>query len=149
MARKHGFRGTPVRPPRTPGNMGRMFDNRGDPMVSPKEGQERFGRNIETENPDFDRYFAENAAREKAAQILKPSQVDTTNAFRKALVKQPSLQQKAANIVLAMEKGMRSATVNVKERVSPDKPAKGNFYLFTPTDAPLPKLKPKKGRKKK
>jgi hypothetical protein len=84
MARKHGFRGTPVRPPKGPATIGRVFEQRGDPMVSPREGREKYGRNLETENPDFDRYFAEDAMRRRDVQVLKPSQIAKGTEFRKS-----------------------------------------------------------------
>lgn len=139
MARKHGFRGTPVRPPRGPATIGRVFEQRGDPMVSAREGREKFGRNLETENPDFDRYFAENKARERAAQLLKPNQVAKGNAFRKAAglgTGGPNAdpQRKAANVVLKMEKQMRKATVDVKPKHGKPHRVKGNFYYFPDVD---------------
>lgn len=39
----------------------RLFEKRGDPWVSEREGQEKFGRNLNSENPDFDQYFARKA----------------------------------------------------------------------------------------
>ena len=103
MARKHGFSGTPVRPSNRPSSMGGIFEKRGDPMVSPREGLEKFGRNLETENPDYDRFFAK-VARDQ----LKPSQVDKGNAFRKLTAKDNYDPQKAAaNIVLKMRSKMR------------------------------------------
>jgi len=150
MGRKHGFRGTPVRPPRGPATIGRVFEQRGDPMVSAREGREKYGRNLDTEDPDFDRYFAEDRARERAAQILKPSQLDKGNAFRKSVGTGSAKidpQRKALNIVLKMNADMRRSTVNVAEKQKIEKPTKGNWYFFTKTDSPLPDLKKrKKGR---
>lgn len=124
MARKHGFRGTPVKPSGIPSSVGGIFEKRGDPMVSPREGREKFGRNLETENPDFDRYFADRQRAEElekksfenlARDLLKPSQVDTGNAFRKLIAK-PNYdpQRKAASILQKMHIRMRNVTVNVK-----------------------------------
>lgn len=147
MARKHGFRGTPVRPPKGPATVGGIFDRRGDPMVSPREGQEKYGRNLDTENPDFDRYFAEDAQRAKAAQSLKPAQVDTGNAFRRAVKASPDPQRAAANVIMRMEREMRKSTVDVKPKELNPHRVKGNFYYFpdqkeklkdAPKDPPRP-----------
>ena len=35
-------------------NMGQVFERRGDPLVSPREGVSVYGRNVETENVDHD-----------------------------------------------------------------------------------------------
>lgn len=35
-------------------NMGQVFERRGDPLVSPKEGVSAYGRNVEGENVDYD-----------------------------------------------------------------------------------------------
>lgn len=92
-------------------------------MVSPREGREKFGRNLETENPDFDRYFAEDAQRQKAAQVLKPSQVAKGNAFAKAFgTGSPSLQRKAANIIQKMNREIRKSTVVVKDNRKDEEP---------------------------
>lgn len=113
MARKHGFRGTPVKPSLTPSSVAGIFERRGNPLVSAREGREKFGRNIETENPDLDQYFAERA-------VLKPSQIDKGNAFRKhraALSANPDPQMKALQIHRKYQKRLERATVKV-----PDKP---------------------------
>jgi hypothetical protein len=83
--------------------MGRVFETRGDPLVSPKEGQSDFGRNLETENPDYDRMFAETAR-----DLLKPEQIDRTRALKKFGAK-PSHdpQRVATNIILQMRSKMR------------------------------------------
>lgn len=133
MGKKHGFRGTPVRPSSRMSSVGGIFERRGDPMVSAREGQEKYGRNLETENPEYDRYFAENKERERAAnQLLKAAQIDIGNAFRKA--SKPSSQydpqRAAANAVLKMEREMRKATVNVKPKDQNPHRVKGNFYYF-------------------
>lgn len=104
MAKKHGFRGTPVRPAGVSG-MGRIFDQRGDPMVTNKEGIKLFGRNAETENPDMDRFFA-GVARD----LLKPSQVDKTSALAKVTAKDNyDPQRKAAQIMLETRAKVRKA----------------------------------------
>lgn len=116
--------------------MGRVFDQRGDPMVSPREGREKYGRNVETENPDFDRYFAEDAAkereREQAFKTLKPSQVDKGNAFRKSISSGANTdpQRAAANIVLKMEADMRKQTIDHKPKPGNPHVIKGGFYYF-------------------
>ncbi len=131
MGRKHGFRGTPVRPPRSPATVAGVFERRGDPMVSPREGREKYGRNLETENPDMDRYFAEDRARERAANaLLRAGQVDKGNAFRKANAKPIDPQRLAANAVLKMEREMRKNTVNVKSKHGKPHKIKGNFFYF-------------------
>lgn len=165
MARKHGFRGTPVRPPKTPSSIGGIFERRGDPMVSAREGREKYGRNLESEDPDFDRYFAEENARFKAAsEALKPSQIDKGQAFRKAMAKPYDPQRAAANAVMKMDREMRKATVNVANRKGKPHRVKGSFYYFPDVDEkekdapklpprpffgkPLPKIKNKKRKKK-
>ena len=100
MGRKHGFRGTPVKPSGTPSSVGGIFERRGDPLVSAREGREKFGRNLETENPAYDRYFAEDAAIQKALQNLKPKQVDTGNAFRKRIARDSNDPQFRASQIL-------------------------------------------------
>lgn len=153
MGKKHGFRGTPLRPSKLASGMGRMFDARGDPMVSPREGREKFGRNLETENPDFDRYFAEDRAREDAVNAaLKASQIDKGNAFRKALVKQPSVRQRAANVILAMEKEMRKSKIDIQSKTQKPYRVKGSFYYFPDQteklkDEPQQKPRPFFGKK--
>lgn len=104
MARKHGFRGTPTKPSKTMSSVGGIFERRGDPMVSDKEGKTKFGRNLETENPDYDRYFAQIAT-----DLLKPSQIDKGNAFRKRNAKPYDPQREAANIMQVMRKKMRQS----------------------------------------
>jgi hypothetical protein len=42
-----------------------IFEARGDPWVSDKQGREEYGRNVRTENPEFDRYFAKKAPDKK------------------------------------------------------------------------------------
>ena len=82
-------------------------------MVSPREGQEKFGRNLETENPDYDRYFAK-----LATDLLKPEQIDKGNAFRKRnVVDRYDPQRAAANIVMSMNKKMRKReAIDVKAK---------------------------------
>lgn len=107
MGKKHGFRGTPVRPSPRPGTMGRIFETRGDPMVSQKEGMKdpEYRRNLETENPDYDRMFAP-----LARDLLKPQQVDKANAFRKLSAKDTyDPQRKAAQIMLETRAKVRKA----------------------------------------
>lgn len=106
MSKKHGFRGTPVRPSPRPGTMGRVFETRGDPLVSPKEGQKNYGRNLETENPDYDRFFAPIAR-----DLLKPEQVDKTRALGKLNVKKDDPQRRATAIVMSMRKKMNRIAV--------------------------------------
>lgn len=166
MARKHGFKGTPLRPPKGVGTMGRVFDQRGDPMVSAREGREKYGRNLSTENPDFDRYFAEDAAKERereaAFKSLKPSQVDKGNAFRSSVAKGANTdpQRAAANVVLKMDAEMRLAIKghSSKPKVLNPHRVKGSFYYFPdqteklkncPTDKPRPFFHPTKTEKKK
>ena len=147
MGRKHGFRGTPVRPSPIPSSVGGIFERRGDPLVSSREGREKYGRNLETEDPDFDRYFAEDVAREWGARLLKPKQIAKGEEFRKANVKPATAQQLAHNILMRRKQANRATHVVVEEPQPNTGTVRGNFYLFTRTDAPLPKLKVKrKGR---
>jgi hypothetical protein len=53
----------------------RLFEKRGDPWVSEKEGQERFGRNLNSENPDFDQYFANRASEKEKYQDPRGSPI--------------------------------------------------------------------------
>ena len=90
--------------------MSRAFESRGDPLVSPKEGQKDFGRNLETENPDMDRYFAR-----LATDLLKPGQIDKTNEGKKrsnAFLtgrKGDDAQRRATNNILAAKKKVNEA----------------------------------------
>lgn len=111
MAKKHGFRGTPVKPSLTLSSVAGIFERRGDPMITAREGREKFGRNLDTENPDYDQFFASRA-------VLKPGQVDRGNAFRK-LARGPQNvdpQQRAANIGQKYAKIRKARTVDVSER---------------------------------
>lgn len=105
MAKKHGFRGTPVRPSSRLSSVAGVFERRGDPLVSPRQGLQDFGRNLESENPDLDQYFA------KRVDILRPEQIDTGEAFRKSVSKTPDYdpKRKAAQIMLTMRREMREA----------------------------------------
>lgn len=113
MSKKHGFRGTPVRPSPRPGTMGRVFETRGDPMATDKEGRKNYGRNLETENPDYDRMFtqrAEDVFAPLARDLLKPQQVDKANAFRKLTAKDTyDPQRKAAQIMLETRAKVKKA----------------------------------------
>lgn len=116
MARKHGFRGTPVRPSSRLSSSAGIFEKRGDPMVSPREGLQNYGRNLETENPDYDRFFARVAHDQLKPPILKPSQVDKGNAFRSRVGNDNyDAQRVATNIVLSMRGNMRKAEGKVIE----------------------------------
>lgn len=111
MGKKHGFKGTPVRPPQ-PGGMGRVFASRGDPLMTEREGIKDFQRKPEIEDPDFDRMFAP-----LARDLLKPSQVDTTNQIKKVEpVQKPfDAQRKAAAIMLAGRQKFKKATGGIQE----------------------------------
>lgn len=112
MGKKHGFRGTPVRPSPIPSSVSGIFERRGDPLVSEREGREKFGRNLETENPDYDRYFAK-----LAVDLLKPEQIDKGNAFRKKVAEPKDPQREATNIVLSMRNKMRKhEPVEIKDQ---------------------------------
>lgn len=114
MAKKHGFRGTPVKPSSRMGSVGGIFERRGDPMVSPRSGQpgferdaKKWGRNLDSENPDFDQYFA---GKVEPRDLVKPKQVDKTNAFHKLFAKDTyDPQRRAAQINLKMRAAMRKA----------------------------------------
>ena len=188
MGRKHGFRGTPVRPPRGPATIGRVFEQRGDPMVTAREGREKFGRNLDTEDPDFDRYFAEKRQEELreerlASALLKPHQVDKGESFRKSIASRSTAQELADKIrargnnrLIAMNYQARKRIINIpepkrdepappdnvpatvlghdkspsREKQTPGELSKRrSFFIFTKTDAPLPKLKKRKKRRKK
>lgn len=111
MGKKHGFKGTPVRPSSSPSTMGRVFESRG--LGTSKRDAEKFarsvGRNLETENPDMDRYFAR-----LASDLLRPEQIDRTNEGKKrnALLegrKDYDPQRKAAQIMLETRAKVRKA----------------------------------------
>lgn len=110
MGKKHGFRGTPVRPNPQPGSMSGSFAKRGNPLVSEREGIKDFGRNIETENPDYDRYFTK-----LAVDLLRPEQIDRTNEGKKrnALLSgrkaTADAQTKATNNMLATRRKVAEA----------------------------------------
>lgn len=53
-----------------------MFEDRGDPWVSPREGLEGFGRNLNTEDPDLDRYTLAKRAKGKVGKFAKVSTFD-------------------------------------------------------------------------
>lgn len=139
MAKKHGFRGTPVKPGGY-SSIGRVFDTRGDPMVSPREGREKYGRNLETENPDFDRYFAEDAQRQKAAQVLKPSQIQKGNAFTKSLgtgSPKHDPQRSALNIIMKMNRKIAESSIDCTKKGSQKKEIiRGGFYEFSDREMP-------------
>lgn len=113
MGKKHGFKGTPVHPSSRPSSMGRVFDNRGDPLVSPREGQRDFGRNLESENPDLDQYFAA-----RRVEILKPEQIEKGEGFRKSVAKDSyDPNRKAAQILMKMRRDLRElGPEDVKEK---------------------------------
>lgn len=56
--------------PRYSSNSG-IFERRGDPWVSDKEGRAQYGRNLFTEDPDFDRYFTERQAERALSAAVK------------------------------------------------------------------------------
>lgn len=115
MGKKHGFRGTPVKPSSRLSSTAGVFERRGDPLVSPREGQEDFGRNLETENPDMDQYFAA-----RRVETLRPEQIDTGNAFRKSVTKPnvPTARLRAAQVMQEMHRAHRAAgkqVINIPE----------------------------------
>ncbi len=117
MSKKHGFRGTPVRPAGVSG-MGRVFEQRGDKMVTQREGIKDFHRNPETENPDMDRYFAK-----LARDLLRPEQVDRTNALAKVAGAKSNYdpQRKAAQIMLETRAKVRKAEQGAQVSQGKDK----------------------------
>lgn len=106
MGKKHGFKGTPVKPAGYSSNAG-VFEKRGDPFVSPREGLEGFNRNLETENPDYDRHFAR-----LATDLLKPSQRER----RKVKEFHDDPQRRATNAILVMRKAMAAAQGRSEDR---------------------------------
>lgn len=57
-------------------SMASIFEDRGDPWVTEKEGIKLFGRNVVTENPDRDQYAAAKA-------LFKPVYVDPPKTEQK------------------------------------------------------------------
>ena len=53
-----------------------IFANRGDPLVSEKEGRKNYGRNPVTENPDLDQFFLAKKA------VPKPVFVDPVRVVK-------------------------------------------------------------------
>jgi hypothetical protein len=50
-----------------------VFQKRGDPWVSEREGLSNYGRNLMTEDPDFDRYFAKTSEKPDGESITTGS----------------------------------------------------------------------------
>lgn len=122
MGRKHGFRGTPVRPSPVPSSSSRVFERRGDPLVTAREGREKFGRNVETENPDLDQYFASRA------ELLRPEQIARGNEFRKSIARQPSPQFRAYQTLAKMNRELAKAERGTQECREP----KDAVFIYCP-----------------
>lgn len=68
-----------------------IFEKKGNPWVSQKEGEKLFGRNLETENPDLDCFlFAKKRQKDTRPEIAgipivkaKKKEVRTADASRK------------------------------------------------------------------
>lgn len=81
-----------------------IFAKRGDPWVSEKQGQRDFGRNVETEDPDFD---AQNFARKAQP---KPQYVDPKPKKND----EPDYARRRAAIAYQMQRELRKNKINVK-----------------------------------
>jgi hypothetical protein len=96
----------------------KIFEDRGDPWVSPREGREKFGRNTNSENPDVDSVlFAK-----KATKVGPPAVVKR----KKEAEREPDIARKKAAIALALKRAMNN-TVRVEE---PDEVIK-EFKFFS------------------
>lgn len=64
-----------------------IFARRGDPWVSRKEGERDFQRNLETENPDFDRFVRAKPVKERKPFIdPKPEPIERDYAREKTSI---------------------------------------------------------------
>lgn len=95
-----------------------IFAKRGDPWVSGREGREKFGRNVETENPDLDQFTRARKAEPK------PKFVDPPKPAKPA---EGSFSQRKANILAVMHKSIRVET----NRHHEVKAAERNFKACT------------------
>jgi hypothetical protein len=65
-----------------------IFAERGNPWVSDREGREKYGRNVEKENPDYDaQLFAKKATKEGPPAVVKR---------KKEVPKEDGLRRRAA-----------------------------------------------------
>lgn len=78
----------------------KIFARRGDPWVSGREGREKFGRNIETENPDLDQFTRARKAEPKSEYIDPPKPPKTEASF----------SRRKANILAVMHGNIRGET---------------------------------------
>lgn len=82
-------------------SMGRIFEERGDPLVTFREGVKDYGRNLLTEDPDRDRYLV------AAKALFKPKYVDPPSKERKA-----DAASRLANIGRRMNRELGKNKVN-------------------------------------
>jgi hypothetical protein len=94
--------------PRYSSNSG-IFERRGDPWVSEKEGVREYGRDLFSENPDFDRYFterhpeADRSAFARASADLRKGLAEIREGAAPEKVSPPSKQRKIACRVREMQ----------------------------------------------
>lgn len=86
----------------------RIFERKGNPWVSRKEGEKDFGRNVETEDPeyDFDHRFHDTD------RVGKPRQALARPDYRDAIPapKEDDFGRRKANALLKMRSDMRGHT---------------------------------------
>jgi hypothetical protein len=78
----------------------KIFARRGDPWVSGREGREKFGRNLETENPDLDQFTRARKAEPKPKYVEPPKPAKAEASF----------SRRKANILAAMHGSIRVET---------------------------------------
>lgn len=86
-----------------------IFERRGDPWVSEKEGISEYGRDLFSENPDFDRYFVERHPEE-----TRPAFARAAANLRKGLAELPSECPSAS-----VRKGSQEGNADLQSGVSP------------------------------
>ncbi len=86
-----------------------VFEQRGDAWVSPRQGLEDFGRNLQTENPDLDQFtHAKKALPRFDRGPETPIQPHSET---------PSYQQRMTNVLAKMHSGMQEHNhITVKDR---------------------------------
>lgn len=89
-----------------------IFERRGDPWVTDRNGREDFGRNLETENPEMDQYTRASRARERfdmgSEKRSTPGDLDL---------------RRRVNILARMHREMREASKIGKAIVVKDTPS--------------------------
>jgi hypothetical protein len=89
--------------PRYASNSG-VFEKRGDPWVSEREGKEQFGRNLFSEDPDFDRYFSEKAEHRRANREIRTALAEESPIGKTVA----TTSRRASTLVLEAKTRMRN-----------------------------------------